>query len=241
MTTYPSPGRGAWTRTGGLLPGKPGGSGTFGYYRLNAPGESAVGSTWSRQSDPSHHAECVWYGVQALQTLVGAQVDGWLGAETSGRLIAAQARAGIEADGVGGPATMRALLSEAITHTANVNLVPTAFLGGVLVNESNLDPAAVGVNGQDHGIAQINLSAHPEVSLAQAMDPGFSMVFTAAELFHCYSVWDGRTRVNPWVIAIANHNSPALARAWAVAGAAPVVAGRVFQIADYVDKVLSAW
>jgi hypothetical protein len=139
---------------------------------------------------------------------------------------------------------MRALLTPSITDIAAANTVPVAILGGLLVNESGLDPAAVGVNGEDHGVAQINLAAHGKnVSLAEAMDPHYAIHWSAEELWMTYSTWKSKAAdgVDPWDIAIANHNSPKLAMQWAKSGRPPFVEGRVFQIIEYVQKVRTSW
>lgn len=246
MTSYPVPGRGAWTTLGGLLTAKPGTTSHVGYYRLNASGETPIGSAWITKADTSHHAQVVQLGTRALQGLVGVPVrekDGWFGPDTDQYLRAAQSVLMVEVDGIVGRATMRAALSATVEHHATQAAVPMAYLGGLLVNESGLDPAAVGVNGTDHGLAQINLASHPEISLLDAMDPDFAIGWTATELAHTWAVWNGQTArgVDPWDIAIANHNSPALARSWALSGQPPVVAKRPFQIADYVAKVKTDW
>jgi hypothetical protein len=245
MSQYPGPGRGAWSLTGGLLPVSAGSRSKAGYYRRPQPGEAAVGSAYASGKDDGHHAYVVNLGVRAIQTLTGlegADVDGWFGEQTSARVVAAQKRWGLDADAVVGRVTMRAALSDLVAEIAGQNHVPTAILGGLVLNESSLDPAAVGVNGEDHGIAQINLGAHGDkVSLEQAMDPDFSLMWSAMELSMTYRTWVGHTQADPWDIAIANHNSPALARRWAQAGAAPFVVGRAFQIEDYVAKVRTLW
>ncbi len=74
-----------------------------------------------------------------------------------------------------------------------------------------------------------------------AMDPSYALMFSAEDLAQTYAVWRGKTKADPWDIAIANHNSPALARKWAIAGVPPFVPGRVFQIEDYVLRVREAW
>jgi peptidoglycan hydrolase-like protein with peptidoglycan-binding domain len=245
--TYPNPGRGAWTRTGGLLPGKPGATGSSGYYRLATASETPVGAGWATKADNTHHAEAVALGVRALQNLVGlagASVDGWYGQETDKAVLAAQKAANVEADGIVGRTTMKALLTPVIEKAARGYRVPVEILGGLLVNESALDVAAVGVNGQDHGIAQINLGAHGDVvTLEQVMDPSFACEWSAKELAETYKRWNGKTAggVDAWDIAIANHNSPLLAKKWALAGAPPYVEGRVFQISEYVAKVHESW
>lgn len=251
MSTYPAPGRGTWTRTGGLLPGLPDKPGRTpsraGYYRAPAVGEQAVGSAYYLKSPTvwTHHEHVVYWGVRAIQRLVGmsnTDVDGWFGARTGAQVYVAQVRAGVDSDGIVGRDTMKALLTPVIDDIATHNDVPVAILGGLCVNESALDPAAVGINGADHGIAQINLNAHGDkVSLAQALDPWFALAFSAEDLAHVYDVWKGKTKADPWDVAIANHNSPALARRWAREGKAPVVEGRVFQIEEYVQRVHESW
>jgi hypothetical protein len=247
-TKYPEPGRGAWRLAGGLLLAKPGQKGKIGYYRQAvAAQETPVGAGWCMKADRSHDAEAVWYGVLALQQLVGISGpdrDGWLGSGTSKAIVRAQGAAGVEADGIVGPTTMRALLTPLVMDIAAANDVPAKILGGLITNESGLDPAAVGVNGQDHGLAQINLGAHGDtVTLAQAMDPGYALHWSAEELSMTFRRWYGKTKndVDPWVIAVANHNSPKLAKQWATTGEAPYVEGRVFQISEYVDKVMTSW
>lgn len=242
MAIYPKPGRGAWRQLGGLLPAKPGSTTKLGYYRLNQPPEIAIGSAWVRETDAGHHAEVVHLGVRALQGLIGAPVDGWYGPGTAKKVLEAQTRFGVEADGIVGQGTMRALLTPVITQIGAVTDVPVPILGGLLVHESTLDPSAVGVNGEDHGLAQINLAVHgATVRLSDAMNPDYAIHWSAEDLAQEHDKWQGRTTADPWKIAIAHHNSPVLARRWALSGVPPVVVGRIFQIEEYVDKVLAAW
>lgn len=247
MSTYPSPGRGAWTLTGGLLRAKPLSTSRVGYYRLAGLGEIPIGSAFLNRADTSHGAECVFRAVMALQELTSATIDGWYGLDTDQHVRAAQQALHLEVDGIVGPVTTKALLTPMISQIAATASVPVAILGGLLMNESSLDPGAVGVNGLDHGLAQINLGAHAaSVRFEDAMDPQYAINWSAQELHHTYATWvwqQGKTRsgVDAWDIAIANHNSPALARTWAQTGTAPVVATRPFQIEEYVRKVRTAW
>jgi hypothetical protein len=242
MSTYSKPGRGAWRLEGGLLPAKPASTSKSGYYRASLAAEKPVGSGWIDGSDTSHDAQAVFLGVKAIQGLVGAEVDGWFGPLSAKSVTDAQKRVGIEADGIVGRATMRALLTPLVEHTSATFAVPVFLLGGLLVIESSLDPGAVGVNGADHGVAQINLDAHEAtVSLEQAMDPQFSTAWTAQELHAIWVKWTAKTAIDPWTIAVANHNSPLLAKRWAITDQAPFVKDRAFQIADYVTKVRTAW
>jgi hypothetical protein len=240
-------GRGAWTRKGGLLPGKPGGTGTFGYYRLAALGEIQVGSLWVRGIDKSDAAHAVNAGVKVIQRGVGipaAQVDGWFGKDTDTAVKAFQAAKGLYVDGVVGPATTKEILRPILA--AQSSLVPIQILGGMSVWESALDPAAVGINGYDHGLAQINLQAHAAtVTFDQAMDAEFAYAWSAQDMRAVHDRWVGKTAADPWDIAVANHNSPADALAWAKAGAPVFSAQRArdgfIQIDEYVRRVRSSW
>jgi peptidoglycan hydrolase-like protein with peptidoglycan-binding domain len=165
MTYTPdAKGRGAWTRTGGLLSD----NGTGAYYRLSKTGEKPVGSAWVDKSDTSDAAHAVNAGTKALQVLVGitgADLDGWYGPQTDKAVRAAQTRLGLTVDGIVGARTMRALLTPGITAAATANKIPLRYFGGILVHESLLDPAAVGyTTPNDHGLPQINLDAFDEES-----------------------------------------------------------------------------
>jgi hypothetical protein len=239
--TYPRPGRGAWTLTGGLLPAKAGSTARRGYYRLSVDTERPIGSTFATGADTSHHARVVNYGVRAIQMLLGIEADGWFGPVTDQGVRTAQRNYGLEVDGIVGVDTMRELLRPVLANIGDVTGVAVPILGGLITNESGLDPAAVGVNGQDHGLAQINLGAHKDVSVLEALTPDYAIHWSAEDLAHVHDTWARRTTVDPWKIAIASHNSPLLAKRWAVTGKAPVVDGRLFQIEEYVDKVLTSW
>lgn len=239
---YPAPGRGAWRRAGGLLPARSGSLSQTGYYRLAVGEEIQIGSPWLLKLDASHDAQVVSLGVQVVQVLVGVDPDGWFGPMTAAAVKVAQQKWGVDADGLVGRTTMRAGLTPVIRAIAAAHNVPTTILGGLVLLESSLDPAAVGVNGQDHGLAQINLGVHGDsVSLADAMDEEYALHWAAADLSEEYDKWRGRTSVDRWDIAIAHHNSPRLAKQWAESGTAPVVEGRPFQIADYVKQVRTGW
>jgi peptidoglycan hydrolase-like protein with peptidoglycan-binding domain len=90
MTFVPDEkGRGAWTRTGGLLSD----NGTGAYYRLAKTGETQVGSAWVQGTDKSDAARAVNAGTKALQVLcglTGSAADGWYGPQTDKAVRAAQ-------------------------------------------------------------------------------------------------------------------------------------------------------
>jgi hypothetical protein len=244
VTLHPDvPGRGAWTRAGGLLPLKPGGEGP-GYYRPPHAGEAMVGSAYASGRDTSHTARVVHLGVKAVQRLVGVTRDGVFGDVTGAGIAKAQKRLGLKVDAIAGPVTLRGLLEVRVFSVAAEFDVPIDVLGGVSLFESGLDPAAVGVSGWDHGIDQINLAAH-DVRLEDALDPGFALVWTAKDLRAVHDRWVGKTTADPFDIAVANHNSPLLARVWAESGAPPFSQDRQDhgfpQIETYVRKARASW
>jgi hypothetical protein len=247
------PGRGAWRLQGGLLPLRKGSTSRSGYYRLAGPGETPVGSAYVRKTAPdrSDSARAVNLGVQALQALCGlapVERDGWYGKGTDAAVRAAQDAHGVTVDGVVGRGTMKALL-RAIVEDLVLEVAPAVglraefreCLGGLAAWESALDPAAVGVSGYDHGLVQINLAAHTDVTPEDAHNPWFALRFAATDLRATYDRWAGKTVADPLDVAVANHNSPRLARQYAETGVWPVVIGRVIQIEDYVVKVRAAW
>jgi hypothetical protein len=242
------PGRGAWRLTGGLLTARPASTSRVGYYRLATAGEAPVGSAWARTTDPvrTYSTWAVHLAVRALQRLAGltgATVDGWHGPVTDAAVRALQNRVKVTVDGIAGPATMRAALKPLIADIADGYRVPTGLIGGLAVIESALDPGAVGTNGADSGLVQINRAAgaHPEVAAPDAFDPPFALQWAAQQLRGVHDQWSGETTADPWDIAVANHNSPQLATQWARTGTPPVVARRIVQIEDYVVRVRTAW
>ena len=226
-------GRGAWRLTGGLLRVKPTSTSTAGYYRLAAAGEAPVGSTWLTGKDRSDAARSVCLGVMAGQRLygmTGADVDGWHGPATDKMQRAAQTRLGIDADGIGGRVTFRALLAPLYSQVAAESGVPLWALGGISAKESSLDPAAVGTKTPyDHGLFQINLSptAHgSNVAIEQAMDPWFAARWTAGDLRRVYDRWNGLTKADPYEVAVLHHNSPRNASLLARTGEYPTEQAR---------------
>lgn len=237
-------GRGAWTQKGGATP----------YYALTATGTPNVGSHWVRreraalpkdQSDAFHSVNAA---AQATQRLLNAAtgstlvVDGWIGKATDTAIRQYQANNGLRVDGQIGPKTMRALLLPTAVKHAAAKAVPLDYMSGLVAFESGWDPAAVGMNGWDHGLGQINLEVHT-VTWEQAMDYEYALEWTANNLINGYNRWLSRCQksgANPWHIAIANHNSPKLAMEWAETGKAPYVEGRVIQIDTYVARVLAS-
>lgn len=224
---------------------RPGSTNPFGYYRLARPGEALVGLAGAK-NPADHDAYVVHLGVQNIQRMCGIaekQVDGIFGPILDKAVRELQMASRLTPDGLVGPATMKAGLTPLITELAQENNLPVNILGGLLANESNLDSAAVGDNGFDHGVAQYNLEAHVRITVEQAIDVEWAIMQAAEDLDATRTKW--KLRAAPGVdaldVAIAAHNSPRLAQIWARSGSAPYVAGRAFQIAEYVQRVKDAW
>lgn len=235
------PGRGAWTLRGGLVNNS---GGVTGYYQLPTEGQDAPGLARTGDS-----AWCVHRSVAAVQQLLDkrlapadplAATGVWDG-RTQELMAAWQESLGLEpANGIFGPRTAAWFWRPQMTAAGRLTGVSWRFLYGLTSRESGFDPAAVGVNGYDHGLVQVNLApdAHgSSVTRVQAVDPRWCYGFAARGLRSVFERWSGRTSADPWDVAIASHNSPALAQEWGETGQAPVVEGRIFQIADYVIDV----
>lgn len=256
------PGRSCWRLAGGCLPGTPGSTSRVGYFRLAVAPERVVGSAWNAD-DKSDSAHCVNQGVKVIQhrlnmlVKAGLVEDGEFGPKTDAAVRVFQKANSLAVDGVVGPNTMRAVLRALLLASATKYNVPIKLLTGLAFWESGLDPAGVGSNGWDHGVVQINLDpvrGHGKsISWGQAMDPEYSFDWAARELRATYDKWNGKTAADPqtgihadaWDIAIANHNSPALAIQWAQQGFPPLVfradgTPRQPQIGEYVADVKRA-
>jgi len=245
--TPTAPGRGAWTFYGGLLPLRDGTTDRTGYYRLNRGNEPMVGQRGTLAA-ATFSDVAVHLGVRGFQRQLGVVPDGLFGPKTDIALRAFQAARTAEvgvADGILGRRTARALFRPLITKIAKAHGVSPKTLAGLVIWESQLDPAAVGVaNGADSGLCQINLLAHKTVVVEDAFDPAFALNWTATDLRKIMDRWRGKTKVDLEVIAIANHNSPVSAAAWAERGVPPYSKKRAEngfpQIDEYVNSVLAA-
>jgi hypothetical protein len=238
------PGRGAWTLKGGLLPSKPGGKGP-GYYRLadKTKSEVEIGSAFATGKDTSDTARSVNAAVKAFQVIAGLPLterDGWLGPRTNAAGIELQKRIGVEADGIFGPVTMKAAFSTMVCVQADLYAVPREILRGIAGYESSFDPGAVGSNGWDHGLVQINLDPRNgnggAISFDFAMTPDLALNWTAKNLRtvfnRTYVTKRGISEERAWNVAILNHNSPKNATRLLDDGTYPTTQSR-----DYVEGV----
>lgn len=143
---------------------------------------------------------------------------------------------GINADGKIGSVTSRKLFTKRMNElTVTYGLAPKV-LCGLVTQESGFDPAAVGfVNPSDRGLVQINASAHPDVSDEYAFTAQSALQWGAERLSNAYEYFSSKTSDESlaWKCAIANHNSPADAKAWVTTGSPPDE-----QIANYVARIL---
>lgn len=120
----------------------------------------------------------------------------------------------------------RALLAPTISRQAQAAGMPAPILCGHLTAESVLDPAAVGANGVDLGIAQISVPYNPGLSEKEFFDKDDAIRYMAQR--------DARAmrRYNDWKIAVVAYNSPLRARQWAKTGQPSPLAQR------YADRVM---
>lgn len=240
------PGRGAWSLQGGLVNNS---GGVVGYYQTANKGPQPGAAFLT--GDTSDSAYCVHRAIKRIQNILEKRLDlpnpfiitGVWNESTQEIMTDYQESAGLfPANGIFGQRTSQVFFKPQMVAAGRKYNVPWAFLYGMTARESSFDPAAVGSNGYDHGLVQINLSpsAHGlTITREQALSPSWCYRYAAKTVKDVYSRWKGNTTADPWDIAIANHNSPVLAKKWAETGEPPFVEGRVFQIEEYVIDIRS--
>lgn len=161
-------------------------------------------------------------GVRAIQNMLNVRVTGVFDSSTDAAVRSFQFRNHINVSGLVGPVTGPALFKPVVLKTEQDFAIPNNYLVGLVALESGFDPAIVGDNGTDTGIAQINLASHKDISAAQAMDPGFALPWAARELLTQYDHFSkGNHPQMAWTCAIAYHNSPLWASQWSMRGVPP--------------------
>lgn len=176
------------------------------------------------------------YAVQALQRALeihGFETgghDGLFGPRTRTAVRAFQTSGGMTADGVVGPRTAKRLFVP-FTDDAEWKLsIPDHLLRGLITLESGWDPGAQGrADDRDRGLAQFNSHWNPTITDEMAYGRPRWVINEAGSRLR--SAYDG-LKVESWDPAIAHHNSPEKALAWARTGEAPDE-----QIANYVALV----
>lgn len=71
---------------------------------------------------------------------------------------------------------------ELVTHFATTYNVSEKLMTSIIKCESNFDTDVVGDHGHSHGLVQIYLPAHPDISIQQANDPVFAVEYLADQL-----------------------------------------------------------
>ncbi len=163
-------------------------------------------------------------GVKAIQTElrfnghVETRVDGVFDDSTDKALKEFQAKVGLVADGVFGPKSSVELFAKRIETDQRANGVPNDYLKGMIAHESGYDPVAIGVNGLDTGLVQINLdpvNGHGgEITMAQALDPGFAIPYAANRMGAAHDAYTDALNPLAWKLAVGQHNSPLNAKRW---------------------------
>lgn len=221
-------GRGAWSTTG-----KTNGSRYYKYVE----GSPLDGS----RATLDVNYQAVNLAVKAIQSRANAYgyspaliVDGIFGKETADGVRVMQHELGIGVDGVVGPATAKAAFKDLLIWFGGVHHVPASQLHGFIMLESGYDPGAVGVTTpSDRGLNQINLSAHPNITVEQAFDPTFSIDYTAKRLGDARIKYSGKSADLKNRCAILQHNSPLAANQLYASGEYPNAKSKA-----YVELVL---
>lgn len=246
-------GRGAWPSagTGGTLalskdkkktiPGK--------YYMLAKDPGQTVGLRKvlheAAHQPPPLEDLAVWHGVVGIQVLLAGflgenvPVTGLFDQSTDWALKKAQTQLGLTADGIVGPATMKALLLPLIKRTAKELLGQDwKPIYGILANEGAFDPGAVGfLDPGDLGLAQINMLSHPDVTISNAFCPSFAVKFVAKLLAQGLDVFHDQR------LAVASYNlGVGGTRQWIAAGQPsvwqPPWADKERSVKTYIDRIL---
>lgn len=91
-----------------------------------------------------------------------------------------QADKGLKVDGQVGPSTARELFRKRTEDIERRYDLIHGTLGNLITLESAWDPVAIGyADPDDHGLVQINLRIHSDVTVEQAYDPAFSINWAA--------------------------------------------------------------
>lgn len=175
------------------------------------------------------------YGVISIQKVLikrgylnsdPAKLTGGFGVLTKEATIHFQKDAALVPDGIVGPKTARRLYYPHIAWWQAQCGIPNNLLYGELGLESGFDPGAEGmVDRDDRGIAQYNRHWHPEVPDEKAFGDALWCIQKSAgdmqAAFLMLRIEAGSSGASPWDCAIAHHNNPVAALAWARDGKAP--------------------
>lgn len=108
---------------------------------------------------------------------------------------------GAVVDGILGPQTALLLLRKRASALEGLYKIPNHFLAKLKSLESANDISAQGaVDPDDHGLVQINLRIHLSITLAQSIDPAYSLNYAGRSLS------DAAATYKDWDVAIAGWN-----------------------------------
>jgi soluble lytic murein transglycosylase-like protein len=140
-----------------------------------------------------------------------------------------------------GPETSQALFSPDIkARCKKLGWADPAVVCGVIKNESNFDPGAVGfVDDSDLGLAQINGPAHPDSSEGERLQPIYSIDFVIGYLANATKALRDED------LAIASYNlGLGGARTWDKAGRpnpyAPAPGAPARDVEAYIQRIKTA-
>lgn len=192
-------------------------------------------------SDPYQRNRVRWATIAIQRDLIRKgfldadpdQLDGGFGPKTDDAARRFQAAHGLVVDGLVGRKTTTVLFSDWFRWWERVLGIPDRLVYGMCALESSMDPGAEGaIDDRDRGIAQFNRLYWPSVSDEEAFSRVDLCVMRAAgNLVDAYKSL-GVMSYDP---AIAHHNNPVKARAWASSGQPPDE-----QIKLYVSNVRKA-
>lgn len=217
------------------------------FYRIGAGAGGGGAGLW----------DAVNYGVRAIQ--LGLQrsgggfseivVDGHFAPQTERFVRVWQGKLGLAVDGVFGPLSARKMFGAIVENAEKLFGIPNNYLAGMVDLESGWDPGAVGANGFDSGLFQINLdpvSGHGKaITVLQAFDPTWATNYSGNRVAVAANVYREQLDQLAWKLAVGQHNSPLAAKLWLVAalreppglGDDPEVVERVTKNIRYVELV----
>lgn len=238
-------GRGAWAvsgkggtlQTDGKRPGP--------YYCLAASGTRKVGDI---EKGADINGRAVKAGVVAIQRALGrrrfkVKVTGVFDAATKAAVAKFQSAnmPGQNPWGGVGPETAKALFLWDVKVRGEAGGVDWRAVCGIIQNESNYDPGAVGyLDPTDLGLAQINGRAHPDLTEEDRFQPMTAITFVVEYLTSAMETFHGNERD-----AVASYNLGAGGtRTWIKAGRpdmwTPAGAKTPRDVKGYIDRILSA-
>lgn len=239
-------GRGAWPVSGA--------GGTKAYKNHLKPGPyyylgSGVKPADRKRNDNEY---AVWKAVAAYQVALNRRlgtrlvVDGIFGSATSTAVTkfqnAHEATTGTPWGGIG-PQTSRALLRpdlKALVKAHGNELITVHMVSGTINHESQWDAGAIGyLDDTDFGLAQINGTAHPDLSRAERLNPSIAFNFVINYYENALSQLDNNVRDS-----IASYNlGIGGARRWISQGRpewyTPSGSTRARNVWQYIDSILA--